>query len=262
MTHRLSRHFPLRRADQLEALYGPSFEVDADSSAPLDEIDESPCAATIRTLHPSGAPAALYVPEAYEARYPYPLILWLHGRGGSEREFAELMPQISTRNFLGLALRGPKLAKPAGYDWQLSEKEFAAFEDDLVQTVCNLRREYHIHSERVILAGFDSGATLALRLLLSHPEWYGGAVSLAGRFPCQITPLPAHSELRDKRALILGGSRDPLIPATEILLTDQSLDAAGLSVTTRLHDAGHEITPRMLAHVNRWIMEGVCAPVS
>ena len=259
--HRLSRHFWLRRADSLEALYGPRFDLEAVASAPLEEIDESPCAATVRTLHPAGAHAALYIPEAYEQRYPYPLLLWFHGAGGSERELASLMPQISTRNCMGLALRGPRAVASGGYDWQLSEGEYAAFEDELFQTVCNLRREYHVHSERVILAGFDSGATLALRLLLSHPEWYGGAAALAGRFPYELASVPANPELQEKRLLVLGGSRDAVVPATEILLTDRSLDAAGVSVTTKLYDAGHEVTPRMLAHVNRWVMEGVCAPV-
>jgi phospholipase/carboxylesterase len=255
----MTNHFRLQRADQLEALYGPSFG--AELFAPPQELDESPCAATIRTLHPAGAPVQLYVPEAYEPRYPYPLMLWLHGAGGSEQELAPLMGQISTRNCFGLALRGPRAGGGEGYDWHLSSKGFAALEEDLYQTVCNLRREYHVHSERVVVAGFDSGATLALRLLLSHPGWYGGAVAIAGRFPYEATPLPVNPELREKRVLLLGGSRDPLVPATEILLADRSLEAAGIDVTTLLDDAGHAITSRMLAHVNRWLMQGVCAPV-
>lgn len=257
--HRLTRHFRLQRADQLEALYGPSFETEV--FAPPEEPDESPCAATVRTLHPEGTPVQIYVPEAYEPRYPYPLVLWLHGAGGSERELASLMAQISTRNCMGLALRGPRAGRGDGYDWQFSTRGLAELEEQIFQTVCNLRREYHVHSERIIVAGFDSGATLALRLLLSHPEWYGGAVAIAGRFPYEATPLPVNPELQDKRVLLLGGSRDPAVPATEILLADRSLEAAGIAVTTLLDDAGHEVTPRMLSHVNRWLMQGVCAPV-
>ena len=49
---------------------------------------------------------ALFAPIHYERRYAYPLLVWLHGDGGSERELRQLMPQVSVRNYVGAAARG------------------------------------------------------------------------------------------------------------------------------------------------------------
>ena len=51
-------------------------------------------------------PHSVHLPEHYEARYAYPLVVWFHGDGSSEAELSTVMPNISDRNFIGLALRG------------------------------------------------------------------------------------------------------------------------------------------------------------
>jgi hypothetical protein len=61
----------------------------------------------VRTARGDGVTYALFAPLHYEPNYAYPLIVWLHGAGGSEHELAERMPHVSPRNYLGLALRGP-----------------------------------------------------------------------------------------------------------------------------------------------------------
>src|SRR5688572_11135042 len=40
----------------------------------------------------------LVLPENYEPNYPYPLILWLHGAGGDERDVLDVLPKISMQN--------------------------------------------------------------------------------------------------------------------------------------------------------------------
>ena len=51
-------------------------------------------------------PISLYLPEHYEHSYAYPLIVWLHGDGGTEDDTQLLMPMISERNYVGLGIRG------------------------------------------------------------------------------------------------------------------------------------------------------------
>jgi phospholipase/carboxylesterase len=217
-------------------------------------------------VHPAGRPLSLFVPEHYEPNYAYPLIVWLHGAGGSERELAERMPHVSTRNYLGLALRGPLPSSSGpdagGFRWSFSERALADLEGELHETVRRLRRRYHVHSERVFPVGFDEGGTVALQLLLRRPEWFGGAVALAARLPEERRALKRFGDLRDRRVLIAAGSRDRVLPVDRTLRTIRLLHAAGMHVSTRIIDAAHEATPRMLGHVNHWIMDGVCAAVS
>lgn len=205
---------------------------------------------------------ALCIPEGYEANYPYPLVVWLHGHGGSELQWPGLMAQLSTQNYFGLGLRGPLTADavvPGGYRWPSDEPGMAALEDRVHETVCQLRRCYHVHSERIYLAGFDEGATTALHLLLRKPEWFAGAVALGGRFPQVSQPLARYRDLQGARVLIAAGNRDRQVTLADLVQTGRLLHTAGMDVTTRIFDAAHEVTDEMLGEINHWLMEGIYA---
>ena len=213
-------------------------------------------------LHHPGSRRAVYVPEDYEANYAYPLIVWLHGTGGSERDLLSVMPKISTKNYFGVAFRGTLPSNDVlrgGFRWAQSRQIFEDFKHELHETVCQLRREYHIHSERIYPVGFDDGATLALQLLLDRPEWFGGAIALGGRFPNMKHPLVRYRQLHGKRFLMGTGSRDWVCSVAEMIRASRLLHAAGMHVSTRSDHAAHEVTPNMLRHVNHWLMEGIAS---
>ncbi|MEX0715046.1 MAG: hypothetical protein WD066_00585 [Planctomycetaceae bacterium] len=212
----------------------------------------------------SGRPIELFIPEHYEPAYPYPLIVWLHGGGRSERELTELMPCVSERNHIGLAFRGTRPGRNAplgGFRWPDSAGDVSRFASELHDTVCRLRRAFHVHSERIHLAGFDEGATLALRLLLARPEWFAGAVAFGPKYPGGPGALTRFRDLSGKRALIGTGTRSACAPISEAVRTGRLLHSAGLEVTTRTYDAAHELTGEMLAHLNHWVMDALCAAV-
>src|SRR5579871_3324602 len=54
----------------------------------------------------TGRPHSIQLPVHYESRYAYPLVVWFHGDGSSETELSSVLPEISDRNFIGLAVRG------------------------------------------------------------------------------------------------------------------------------------------------------------
>lgn len=232
-------------------LSGPLFSMPEPEEPSLPEFDAA------------GKPVELYVPEHYEAKYAYPLIIWFHGRGGSERELHDLMPVISNRNYLGLSFRGPlaSATRRPGYRWSLTDRDLLQLQDEVAETVRRLRGVYHVHSERIYLAGFDEGGTVALRLLLNRPEWFGGAASLAGQLPSTPNLLSRYTELQGKRVLLTAGTRDKSVPTETALQTSRLLHLAGMSVQTKICDAGHTLTPKMLNHVNHWVMHGICEAV-
>jgi predicted esterase len=156
------------------------------------------CSRTRVRLRPSG----VFVPENYEQNYAYPLIVWLHEAGRSERDIVNVLPQISMRNYLGLALRGTAKAHPRtqadgsvsqGFRWSRSERVKIAFQDELHASVRHLRQDYHVNSERIFLAGAGDGATLAWDLFLARPEWFAGLAVFGGRFPWRRRPSAAIS---------------------------------------------------------------------
>ena len=232
-----------------------------------DELntDEGPCRCVVRNLHPRRRPTGLFLPEKYEPNYAYPLILWLHGDGGTEFEMFSGISGISSRNYIGLSLRAPEKQESGGYSWDRSPEGLAKLESELYATVCQLRRVFNVHSERVILAGFDTGATTAMQLVLRHPEWYGGVVSMCGELPTlmdfQNLPVSETGEVETRRALLIAGDADEECSAINVLNAKRVLQAAPLDVTIAIESGGHEVTRPMLRQINHWIMNGLYATV-
>lgn len=204
---------------------------------------------------------SVFLPEGYEGNYPYPLVVWFHQGGADERELLEVMPQITTQNCIGLGIRGTMShSSGTGYDWPVGASSIADFEEYLSSTVRSLRREYHIHSERIFPAGFGEGGAMALRTLFSRPEWFGGAAALGTPMTGgKKRVLARFRDLAGKRLLLSTGSRDRKAPAAGMLHLAHLLHTAGMEIETRVFDGGHELVPSALRRIDHWIMEGICA---
>lgn len=136
-------------------------------------------------------PYRLFIPEHYESRYAYPLVLWLHSECSSEAELDSLMPSLSLRNYVALALRGtrPTTHNRRLYRWGNTLAEYALVEECAFQAIEQITTSLNINSENIFLAGFGHGGTLAQWIALRNPQ------SFAGAFACN-SPFPNH-----KRAL-------------------------------------------------------------
>src|SRR5579883_2650391 len=127
---------------------------------------------------PHRLPVRTFLPTGYEPNYPYPLLVFFHGQGGSEEQILKLAPKVSRRNYVCISLRGPQALDPRpdgriGYSWGVSGHGDALVEEYVLQAIEQTRRTYHIHSERIFLAGVCEGAAMAYRLGLRHPEKFG-----------------------------------------------------------------------------------------
>ena len=73
----------------------------------------------------AAVPHAIFAPLHYERGYAYPLIVWLHGQGGNERQLQRIMPLVSMRNYVAVAPRGNRLPEPPdteAYGWLQTEE--------------------------------------------------------------------------------------------------------------------------------------------
>ncbi|MCA9116704.1 MAG: hypothetical protein KDA79_16600 [Planctomycetaceae bacterium] len=215
-------------------------------------------------LRPAGRPLMVAIPRAYEPGYAYPLLIWLHGEGRTESELERIMPQMTDRNFFGLGFRGNASAAtllPGGRTWQTDDSSVEDFCSQLHDVVCQLRQEYHIHSERIFIGGFGTGAEMALSALLTRPEWFAGGVALGGMLPDGYSVASSYDALRHKRVLLGTGARDSRTSAESIQATSQLLNCTGVSVTSRIWRGGHELTTEMLNDINQWVMESIFSSV-
>src|SRR5579862_8733066 len=101
---------------------------------------------------PRPLPVHTFLPTGYEPRYPYPLLVFLHGHGGNEEQILRLAPRLSRRNFICVGLRGPQLLGTPydgglGFTWGSEGPLDAQVEDYVFRAVEHTRRTYHVHSE-------------------------------------------------------------------------------------------------------------------
>ncbi|MCA9069066.1 MAG: hypothetical protein KDA84_09095 [Planctomycetaceae bacterium] len=223
-----------------------------------EPLDESCHACLTEELHPSAGSTGLFIPEKYEPNYPYPLILWFHDSGRDESDLLTVMPGISERNYFGLSLRGSVPFGPVpvmGFDWSQDSEGLVALEQDIYHTVCELRRNFHIHSERIFLAGQGSGANTALRLLLNRPEWFAGAFGLNAELPIFDPKGTFPPDLRDRRVFLTTPQGEDQQPNLRLWR------AAGLRLTSQVEGEWTNVPPERQSQLNHWVMESICAPV-
>lgn len=201
----------------------------------------------------------IFLPHNYEPNYAYPLVVWLHDSEWTARELLDLMPRISPQNYLGLAVEGltttnrfavGPLAPANAHD------SIDALLEVLKDVACQMRREFHVHSERVYLAGFGDQAALALEMLLRRPEWFAGVLSFGLR-KTHLAPISDFNELRGKRVFLGAGIRDTRVSLPEQVALGRLLRTTGMNVVLRSYDTADEPTPKWLRDVDQWLMNAV-----
>jgi phospholipase/carboxylesterase len=201
-------------------------------------------------------PHCLMVPQHYERNYAYPLLVWLHDCGGTEQELKQIVPLVSLRNYVSLAVRGT-CELERGFGWGDCGESLLAAESRVADAVSHATQRFNVHRQRVFLAGAGEGGTMAMRLALRSPEQYAGGASIGGSFPRGGSPLARLAAARDSRLLLMH-CRDSVTYTVQHVCDELSLfHAAGMSVTVRQYPCPDELTTQMLRDLDMWLMEQV-----
>ena len=132
-------------------------------------------------------PYRLYVPTAYSARKPMPLVIALHGLGATEDSFFEAyggtLPKLAEQ-------RGYIIAAPLGYrvdggygvalgggNDPAAKRSRALSEQDVMQVLAEVRKRYAIDDTRIYLMGHSMGAIGTWAIAAKTPaQWSALAV--------------------------------------------------------------------------------------
>lgn len=233
-------------------------------------------------------PHILASPTHYEPNYPYPLLVWLHGTGKSEVELFDVVPKISTQNYVAVAPRGAlskttrvvrrhingslideKIWTENITDWAETERCISESENLVFQSIEEATRKFNINPRRIFLLGRGSGATMVLQIGLRNADEFAGIVAIDGSFPSEETVL-----FRNWRSI-----RDlPILMTTPSVSTNsyqhlssnqlRLMHTAGMTVSVRQYNEYNEANSeqnrmdRILADCNRWIMSRSSNPRS
>jgi len=208
------------------------------------------------------------IPENYEPRYPYPLILWLPGSECDTDEALEHIGRLSPQNYVGLAVEDcvvedtvsdSACAQPHSLDLAVDQlRTLVEIENRIVTAVRSFREMINVHTERVFLAGFGTAAETAMLVSLHQPEWFGGCISLNGRYPAAASLFPTRPEIEGKRFWLSSpGGRSGVTSATATRKAAGTLVASGADVTTHIDDSGRSLSPGLLRVLDKWLMDGI-----
>ena len=163
-------------------------------------------------------PYRTYVPKAYTGSKPFPLIIALHGLGGTEDSFfdnygAGLPPLAESHGYI--------LATPLGYrvdgsyGWGLGTppadpairrtQDFS--EQDVMQVLQRMRQLYKIDESRIYLMGHSMGGIGTWKVAPKYPDIWAAIAPISGNGN------PATLEkLRGVPEIIVHGDADPTVP--------------------------------------------------
>jgi len=144
-------------------------------------------------------PYALFLPESSRPDEKIPLVVVLHGLGGSG---ANTLPAWVERLGKKVAVLCPTY--PMGAWWARPAEEM------VLNLIDETREKYNIDSDRVFLAGLSNGAIGAYMIGMFYPDRFAGLIPIAG----SITPRFMHFlvNLRNTPIYMIQGAHDPIFP--------------------------------------------------
>lgn len=200
-----------------------------------------------------------FLPLHYVTSYQYPLIVWLHSNGFNENQLDHVMPHISIRNYVGVGVRATKAADAMGhrYDWYQTNAAIGAAHEAIITAVDEAIERFSIHPERVVLAGYRDGGTMALRIAMRQPDRFAAAISLGGAMP--RGGIRNTVQLRKKRLLMLwqwGGARQDFT-GKQLTADCQLAMAIGGQVEVRQYPGDDEMDTVVLKDIDDFIMRRI-----
>lgn len=206
-------------------------------------------------------PHVLFSPLHYEAKYAYPLLIWLHRSGQDERQLLDVMPLLSLRNYVAIAPRGIALGDEGRAEelgWPADSAATLQAESLVFGCLQRAQHERQVSPRRIFLGGEGDGGTMAIRIALANPRTFAGVVSVEGPLPKGNKPFAHVAEARDLPIWLAAGRDSNAYPVDEVCADLRLLHTAGMQITLRQYPSGASCMALMLADLNPWLMEIVC----
>ena len=195
------------------------------------------------------AEPTIVLPRGLDPTRPTPLVVALHGTGGTGAETARTWKGAAAS--IGAILIAPDALRPApgthGYSWTFRDES----EWLVLRTIEEAKKQWAVGP--VILVGFSQGANIALMIGQSHADLFAGVVPVCGHYESDVARAPTKGSR--PRWCLLTGELDPA--ADTYTQAEAAFKDAGMQVHRyRVPGMGHAIPPdAMLQEALAWSLE-------
>lgn len=208
----------------------------------------------------------LFLPpcESIAAR---PLLIALHGYGGSKRQMMREAPLLAPAGFAVVTPQGihQHIREPReqgaplryGFGWLTNfhaEESIRIHHNALIRIINNLVSEKLVDARRIFLLGFSQSCALNYRFAFTQPDLLRGVVGICGGLPGDWETNGVYSETRAS-VFHLCGTRDEFYPPARTENYKAQLAQRAREREVKFYDAGHEIIQAMRDDVRAWLIQ-------
>ncbi|MBI2687994.1 MAG: prolyl oligopeptidase family serine peptidase [Acidobacteria bacterium] len=166
-------------------------------------------------------PYRLFIPANYDVKKASPLVIALHGMGGSENSifdgYNDGALKVEAEKY-GFIVACPKGREPASM-------YRGAAETDVLDVLAEVRRDYSIDPKRIYLMGHSMGAYGTWSIAMNHPDIFAalGPIS-GGGDPRGMT------KLKDVPQYVVHGDNDRTVPVAQSRMMVEAGRKAGAKI--------------------------------
>lgn len=190
---------------------------------------------------------------------PHPGLVLLHGRGADEEDLLGLASAFDERLFV-ISARAPFAYEFGGYTWydvgQIGAPEPTMFRescDRLSRFLDDIRAQYPLDPQKVVLFGFSMGCVMSFGLALSRPGIARGVSANSGYVPVGTHLELQWQQLAETSFFITHGTLDPVIPIEMARQTRKLFEHSNAPFIYREYPAGHQLTDTCVEDIAQWL---------
>lgn len=204
---------------------------------------------------------------------PEACVIWLHGLGADGHDFEPIVPKLQLAKSLSVRFIFPHApvipvtlnagyAMPAWFDilslspsFQIDIEGFQAA-TQAIYAFIDAQIADGIPADKIILAGFSQGGSIALYCAMHGKERLGGVIGLSTFIPPNMGALyQQHAKHQHTPIFLAHGTDDDLLPYPLGENTKQILTDANYAVSWHHYPMGHSVCEQEIVDISQWLQQ-------
>lgn len=208
------------------------------------------------------------LPDNYQSDIAYPLLIGMHGFGGTTENFSQIWSYLDSHSFIFVIPEGPYNSKPDtyqrrhGYSWDIGVHDLELYKrsdhlsSDFIVNVNHYVKENYKISKSFII-GFSQGGGYAYATGIKNPDEFEGIICFGARLP-DYEKYPwflSEDEIRggNKLKVYIAHGKEDGNPNKSAVAAKKVLKKYNYDVKLQLFEGGHYVNPQAFESALDWM---------